>query len=96
MTPDSDLAFLDECFANIALASTRLHMVVIRVSLGKEKSPDHEDDGWTGAEPKQGPPSMWRGIDEATGEGSGEKVSECVTLLKDTTHQASGLGGKIF
>lgn len=91
MPPDRNLAFRDECLANIPPTFARLNMVLIRVSLREEESPDNKDDGWTGAEPKQRSPTMRCGIDESTGERSCKEVSKCVALLEYTAHQTSGL-----
>jgi hypothetical protein len=63
-----DLAFLDEDLADVVVAGYLARALALTVGLGlrEPKTPDDEDDGGAGTEPKQWTPAVGRSIDEAT------------------------------
>lgn len=92
MLPHSHFTLTDKGARYTGLLMADCHAPLVCLSLWQAQSEYNNQDGRAGAEPVEWTPSMGGGVDKASREGSGQKISKSISLLQHSAHNTtSGL-----
>jgi len=70
--------------------------LLVGLSLGQDEAEEDDEHGRTRAEPEQRSPTVRGGVDESSGKGCSQEITEGVALLEDAAHETPRILGEVF